>query len=135
MIKKFEVELTQTIEIEIDLDKFTQKVRDDFEAVMFKAPNLEDHARFIGEQIAKGAIRSADQCLEGYGTLKGVGVGIGEIDEYSHVWRKLQATECPPTKLPRVSKTEISTADQAETTFNYKIAEPTPMIKGDTDED
>lgn len=88
-IIKFEVEVIQTVEVELDLDKFTQKVRDNFEATIHKAPELEDHARFIGTHVAMGCITGRNEFVEGYGKLQEVGVKFSDIEQHSTVWRKL----------------------------------------------
>jgi hypothetical protein len=76
MSTKFEVEVIQTVEVEFDLDKFTQEIRDEFNETMFKVDTLSGYAEHIGQLAARGLINGPSDFVEGYGRLGEVGIKI-----------------------------------------------------------
>jgi len=74
--RTFDVHVTQTIEIELDLTKFTHEVQKSFNVVLHKASGIEAHAKYIAELAARGLISGPHDFIEGYGRGKEIGISI-----------------------------------------------------------
>lgn len=81
MTRKFEVEVTRSILIELDETKFTEEFYDEytsyFDATM---DNLESHVEHLAWLFAAGRADDTD-FIEGYGPAKDFGIKFREIDD------------------------------------------------------
>lgn len=70
------VEVTQTIEVEIDEKKFTPEFMQDFRKHFYDFNSVDDHIKHIAQMEARGLIQSEDAFVEGYGNLDAMGIFV-----------------------------------------------------------
>lgn len=82
MIKKYKLQFTQELEIEIDDEKLTEEFMDEFKEYFYDFDTIEEHVEHIGQIYARSAYSTKDgkPFIEGYGTLDCLGVKIKEGD-------------------------------------------------------
>lgn len=71
---KFIVDVTQTVEVELDEAKFDETFMEEFRASFYQFDDIQEHAEHIGQLTARGIIEIGDyspEFIEGYG-LSGV---------------------------------------------------------------
>jgi len=87
-IKKYRLEVTTTVDIEIDLDKFTPEWMDEFRGYMYpEFTSLEDHVKHIAECVASGM--DEYRYIEGYGDIQ----DQSRIDQMGIKWNKREPSE------------------------------------------
>ncbi len=70
------VEVTQTIEVEVDEKKFTPNFMSDFKKHFYDFDSVDDHIKHIAQMEARGLIQREDQFVEGYGNLDDMGIFV-----------------------------------------------------------
>lgn len=82
-VRKFEIEVTHHVAVEIDDSIIDEKFMSDFREYMYDFEELEDHAKHIAQMEARGLI-GFDNFVEGYGDIRqrkiSVKTGCVEID-------------------------------------------------------
>ena len=68
-IKKFKVEVTQVVEVELDDEKLNDDFNEEFGSIMWKVDGLEEHATHIAQMEARGLV-GFDRFVEGYGDIR-----------------------------------------------------------------
>lgn len=68
-LRKFEVEVTQVVDVILDDEFLTDGFNKDFSSYMWKVNNIEQHAKHLAQMEARGMI-GLDKFVEGYGCLK-----------------------------------------------------------------
>ena len=81
----FTIEVTQTIEVELDPAKFDDAFMEEFRESFFPFYDLEDHAEHIAQLQARGVIDlegyiSPNTFVEGYGPVQDMGIKARVID-------------------------------------------------------
>ena len=72
---KRRVQLTQTIEVEIDEAKFTAEFLSDFRASFYDFHDINDHLEHLAQLYARGLIDAfGDSFIEGYGPQSSMGI-------------------------------------------------------------
>jgi len=81
-IRKFRVEVTQEIEVELDAEKFDEAFMEEFREGFYPFTDLIDHAEHIGQLAARGFIeggRILSEFIEGYGQSKDMGISARAV--------------------------------------------------------
>lgn len=79
-IKKFKVEVTQWVEVELDDSKLTDEFNKEFSSFMWPVDCLEDHANHIAQMEARGLI-DYNRFVEGYGDLREMNCKVKVVDQ------------------------------------------------------
>lgn len=82
-IRKFTVEVTQTIEVSLDADKFDAAFMAEFRESFFDFDTIEEHAEHIAQQQARGVIDVSYQggeFIEGYGDHRDMSINARCVD-------------------------------------------------------
>ena len=85
MAKTFTIEVTQTIEVELDPAKFDEAFMEEFRESFFPFYDIEDHAKHIAQLQARGGVDldgffSDRTFVEGYGLAKEMGISARVTD-------------------------------------------------------
>lgn len=76
-IRKFTVDVTQSIEVELDADKFDDAFMEEFREGFFPFFDLRDHAEHIAQLQARGVVDTGPhggEFIEGYGPSTDMGI-------------------------------------------------------------
>ena len=82
MKKKFRVEVSQTIEVELDGSKFNEAFLAEFRESFYPFMTMQDHAEHIAQLQARGVIdceRTPD-FIEGYGPSNEMGIKAAVVE-------------------------------------------------------
>jgi len=79
-MKTITVEVTETIEVELDETKFTPEFMQEFKECMYVFNSIEDHAKHLAQLEARGFIGFRED-VEGYGSLRDMGITFNTIDQ------------------------------------------------------
>jgi hypothetical protein len=75
MMKKFVVEVRQTVEVELDETKFDEAFMEEFRDSFYPFMTLADHAEHIAQLEARGLVElSTPEFIEGYGQSDDMGI-------------------------------------------------------------
>lgn len=80
---KFIVDVTQTVEVELDESKFDEAFMAEFRDSFYPFYDLRDHAEHIAQLQARGIVDLAGysgEFVEGYGPSKDMGIKARVID-------------------------------------------------------
>jgi hypothetical protein len=81
--RMFRVEVTQTVEVELDPTKFDEAFMEEFRESFFPFSDLGDHAEHLAQLEARGVVdlgRYSTEFVEGYGPIKDMGISARVID-------------------------------------------------------
>jgi len=79
---KFEVEVTQTVEVELDETKFTDEFMEEYRECFYNHVTIEDHAKHLAQLEARGMTTGMpDEFIEGYGPVKDFGIVMEVTDQ------------------------------------------------------
>ena len=82
-MKKFTVEVTQTIEVELDETKFDEAFMEEFRQSFFQFDEIQDHVEHLAQIHARGVIEldgHKPEFIEGYGPQNEMGIKAKTID-------------------------------------------------------
>lgn len=85
-MRTFDVEVTQTVRVSLDENKFDEAFMQEFREGFFDYDTLEQHAQHIGRLFALGLIElgwSRTDFIEGYGHASDMGIAAETISEDS----------------------------------------------------
>lgn len=73
---KFLVDVTQTVEVELDEAKFDEAFMAEFRQSFYRFDELHEHAEHIGQLVARGLhdIEYSPEFIEGYGPSNEMGI-------------------------------------------------------------
>lgn len=80
--RKFRVEVTQLVEVELDASKFNEAFMEEFRESFYPFHSLGDHAEHLAQLHARGLYEldvCPDQFVEGYGPASGMGISARTI--------------------------------------------------------
>jgi len=77
-MKKFTVEVVQTVEIQIDETKLDEKFMQEFRDSFYQFDTIEDHAEHLGQLACRGLINTYSDFIEGYGPPADMKIKIGD---------------------------------------------------------
>ena len=77
-MKKFTVEVVQTVEIQIDETKLDEKFMQEFRDSFYQFDTIEDHAEHLGQLACRGLISMYSSFIEGYGPPAEMNIKIGD---------------------------------------------------------
>lgn len=77
-MKKFTVQVTQTVEIEIDETKMDDKFMLDFRQAFYPFYTVEQHVEHLGQLACRGLTDGFSKFIEGYGPPADLGIKIGD---------------------------------------------------------
>lgn len=75
---KFQICVSQIIEVEMDAAKFDDKFMKEFRETMYPFKSLNEHACHIAQLFARGLITDND-FIEGYGLAKDMGIKLESV--------------------------------------------------------
>lgn len=79
-MKSFDIEVTQTIRVNLDEAKFDEAFMQEFRDGFFQFDTLEQHAAHIGQLFARGIIGwEKTDFIEGYGHAHEMGIRAKEL--------------------------------------------------------
>lgn len=86
-LRKFEVQVTQIIEVTLDADKFDEAFLSEFRESFYPFFSIEDHAEHIAQLQARGMIdiEIIPEFIEGYGPSDEMGLKTRIADHYNEV--------------------------------------------------
>jgi len=78
---KFLITVTQEVEVTLDETKFDEQALEDFRKSFYNFEDIEDHAKHLGQLLARGLISpfEFDPFVEGYGPLSSMGISLKHI--------------------------------------------------------
>lgn len=84
---KFEISVTQVLEITIDENKMNEEFMEEFRKNFYPFMYLEDHAKHIAQLYARGIYSGwTNEEVEGYGSLReDFGVRVSDVDQWENV--------------------------------------------------
>lgn len=92
MIKRFEIEITRTVVVEIDSTRFTPELMAGFnEHIADVGDRLDDHAEYIAEQAIDNSFVVYRGFMEGYGCLREAGVKVSVTESHEVIFDGLSA--------------------------------------------
>jgi len=70
------VDVTFSVEVEVDENKFTDEFMNEFREVFYDFDDINDHIKYFAQLTARGIILEGDinQFIEGYGDTKEFGI-------------------------------------------------------------
>lgn len=79
---KFLVEVTQTVEVELDETKFDEAFLAEFRESFYSFDDTREHAEYIGHLVARGLhdIEYSPEFIEGYGPSNEMGIKARIVD-------------------------------------------------------
>ena len=63
------IDVTITVEVEVDEKKFTKDFMQDFKKHFYNLDDINDHMQFLAETEAQGLVRGYPEFIEGYGKI------------------------------------------------------------------
>lgn len=81
-IRKFKVEVTQLIEVEIDASKFDEAFMEDFRSHFYNFDTIDEHVEHLAQIHARGVIELdsyTPEFIEGYGPQNDFGIKAATI--------------------------------------------------------
>ena len=86
-MKKFEVQVTQIIEVKVDEAKFTDEFMGEFASTITPFATVEEHAEHLGWLHATGRydLEVGNDFIEGYGPRKDTGISASVISTETEV--------------------------------------------------
>lgn len=81
--RKFRVEVTQLVEVELDASKFDADFMQEFRSSFFSFDTIEGHAEHIAQLQARGVIDvsgRSSEFIEGYGPSEEMGISANVIE-------------------------------------------------------
>lgn len=81
MARKFEVEVTRTVVVEVNESKFTEEFMENYRGYIDSSfYDLEDHIKQLGWLFGAGRINGSEkEFIEGYGPANEMGIKFKEI--------------------------------------------------------
>lgn len=83
-MKKFNIQVTQMVEVILDETKFTEKMMEDFRSSFFEFYEVEEHAEHLAQLFARGIYEQGD-FIEGYGPSDDFGITFSISDVYTEI--------------------------------------------------
>lgn len=83
---KTTVEVTQTVDVEVDGSKFTDAFMQEYRASFYPFETIDDHIKHIAQMEARGILPLPDDgFVEGYGPLNEMGIKAHVIDQVEEI--------------------------------------------------
>jgi len=77
------VEVTQTVEVEVDESKFNDEFMREYRRQFYPWMSIKDHVKHIAQMEARGLLPFAeDGFVEGYGPMTEMGIKARVIDQH-----------------------------------------------------
>ena len=84
--KTFEVDVTQTVRVELDESRFTPEWMEDFRDHFYRFDTLEEHAAHLAQMCARGMTANfGDPFIEGYGRTSEMEIKFKVVDQVEDV--------------------------------------------------
>lgn len=83
-MKKFNIQVTQMVEVILDETKFTEKMMEDFRESFFPLYDVSEHAEHLAQLFARGVYDEGD-FIEGYGPSNDFGITFSIYEVYTEV--------------------------------------------------
>lgn len=81
MKKRFIVEYTTQVAVELDTDKFTEEFMEEFREGFFPFHEISEHAEHLGQLYIRGIIDTPRDFIEGYGPLNEMNIVVKDYAE------------------------------------------------------
>lgn len=75
---KRQVQVTLTVDVEIDETKFDANFMEEFRQNYIDFDSLDDHIEHLGQLAARGIETQFSEFIEGYGSTKEMGIKLGD---------------------------------------------------------
>lgn len=84
MIKVFEVNVTQTVEVTLDESKFSKEFLEEFKEYFYDFDDMEEHAKHLAQLKARELI-DYDGFIEGYGNIEDMEISLEITDQFESI--------------------------------------------------
>ena len=84
-MKKYQVTITQVVELEIDETKFDETFLAEFRESFYPFPDVERHAQHLAQLFVRSLWDGPDRFIEGYGRAADFGIRAQVIDQEEEI--------------------------------------------------